>query len=42
MVPDLINDLRRQIEALELLIRDLARQNEKLREVITKLKGNTR
>ena len=42
MVPDLIGDLRRQIEALELLIRDLARQNEKLREVITKLKGNTR
>jgi chaperonin cofactor prefoldin len=35
MVPDLINDLRRQIEELEREVADLTRQNEQLREAVT-------
>jgi cell division protein FtsL len=37
MVPDLINDLRRQIEELERTVADLARQNEQLRGAVTEL-----
>jgi hypothetical protein len=32
MVPDLVGDLRRRIEELELVIQDIKRQNEQLRE----------
>ena len=32
MVPDLIGELRRRIEELELVIQDIKRQNEQLRE----------
>jgi hypothetical protein len=40
MVPDLINDLRRQIEELDLIIQEMIRQNEELREAIAKLNQN--
>jgi len=32
MVPDLVGDLRRRIEELELVIQDIKRQNEQLHE----------
>jgi chaperonin cofactor prefoldin len=37
MVPDLINELRRQIEELEREVADLTRQNEQLREAVAAL-----
>jgi cell division protein FtsL len=37
MVPDLIGDLRRQIEDLERTVADLTRQNEQLREAVAAL-----
>ena len=46
MVPDLINDLRRQIKELDSIIQEVIRQNEQLCEAIARLnqnpEGNTR